>query len=216
MHIGILGTGIVGQVLGARFADLGHEVRMGSRTSSNPAAAEWAAKTGPRGSHGTFADAAEFGDIVLNCTGGGVSVAAAEAAGADALAGKVLIDVSNPLEFQPGQPVTLSVCNTDSVGEQLQRALPRTRVVKALSTVNCAVMVAPESVPGSHVLPICGNDIEAKEQVTALLGELGWPRARVIDLGDITGARAMEMYLPMWLRLMGVLGTAAFNIELRR
>jgi predicted dinucleotide-binding enzyme len=113
-------------------------------------------------------------------------------------------------------PPTLAVVNTDSLGEQIQRAFPAARVVKALNTVNAEVMVAPDSVPGEHVIFVCGDDDAAKGEATALLGELGWPSERVLDLGDITAARGTEMYLPLWLRLMGTLGTAGFNIAIQR
>jgi predicted dinucleotide-binding enzyme len=128
----------------------------------------------------------------------------------------VLVDISIPLDFSAGFPPSLSVVNTDSVGEQLQAAHPRVRLVKALNTVNAAVMVDPGSVPGEHVLFIAGDDAGAKAEVTALLGRFGWPADRILDLGDITAARGTEMYLALWIRLMRALGTSKFNIELRR
>jgi predicted dinucleotide-binding enzyme len=142
-----------------------------------------------------------------------VSLEALGAAGADNVAGKTLVDVSNPLDFSQGMPPTLSVCNDDSIGEQIQRAFPEAKVVKALNTVNAAVMVNPELVPGEHELFICGNDDGAKSQVIELLESFGWPADRVLDLGDISGARATEMYLPLWLRLMGATGGPNFNIK---
>jgi predicted dinucleotide-binding enzyme len=128
----------------------------------------------------------------------------------------VLIDVANPLDFSQGMPPSLSVCNTDSLGERIQRAFPATRVVKALNTVNCDVMVEPARVPGEHVVFVCGHDSEAKDEVTRLLGVFGWPAERVLDLGDVSAARGTEMYLPLWLNLMGQLGTPHFNIEVAR
>ena len=148
MKIGVLGTGIVGRTLGSRLAALGNEVMMGSRTAANEAAAEWARTAGPAAGHGTFADAAAFGEVLINCTSGMVSLTALQAAGADNLRGKLLIDVSNPLDFSGGMPPTLGVGNTDSVGEQIQTAFPEARVVKTLNTINCEVMIAPGSVPG--------------------------------------------------------------------
>jgi predicted dinucleotide-binding enzyme len=216
MRIAVLGTGMVGRTLGSKLAELGHEVRMGSRTAGNENAAAWAAETGAAASAGDFADAAAFGELVLNCTSGTVSLEALEAAGAGNLAGKVLIDVSNPLDFAQGFPPSLSICNTDSVGESIQRAFPEARVVKALNTVNCALMVDPGRVPGDHALFMCGNDAGAKGETLSLLGELGWPAERVVDLGDITGSRGMEMYLALWLRLMVTGGTADFNVALVR
>jgi predicted dinucleotide-binding enzyme len=163
---------------------------------------------------GTFADAAAFGEIILDCTNGANSLAALRQAGAANLADKILIQISNPLDFSQGMPPLLTVCNTDSLGEQIQREFPQARVVKALNTVNCAVMVQPSLVPGDHDLIICGNDATAKREVVGLLGEwFGWKEQSVIDLGDITSSRATEMYLALWVRLWGVLGTPHFNIK---
>lgn len=212
MKIGVLGTGIVGRTLGSRLAALGNEVTMGSRTADNEAAAEWARTAGASAGHGTFADAAAFGQVLINCTSGMVSLAALRAAGADNLRGKLLIDVSNPLDFSGGMPPTLGVSNTDSVGEQLQRAFPEARVVKTLNTINCEVMIAPGSVPGLHNLFLSGNDAGAKDETRRLLQSLGWPPASIVDLGDIGTARGPEMYLPLWLRLRMALGTGHINV----
>jgi predicted dinucleotide-binding enzyme len=216
VHVAVLGTGVVGRTLATKLAELGHDVRMGSRTPDNEQAAEWAASAGERASHGTFADAADFGELVVNCTGGAVALEALAAAGEANLAAKTLLDVSNPLDFSQGMPPTLTVCNTDSVGEQIQRTFPGTRVVKALNTVNCEVMVDPALVPGEHDLFVCGNDEGAKAQVRELLESFGWPSGRILDLGDISGARALEMYLPLWLRLFGTFGTGHVNIHVAR
>lgn len=137
-------------------------------------------------------------------------------AGEDNLAGKVLIDIANPLTRSDEGGVALSVSNTDSLGEQIQRAFPRTRVVKSLNTINASVMVNPASVSGDHVVFVGGNDAGARAQVTQLLQEMGWPAERIRDLGDITSARATEMYLLLWLRLMGILETSRFNIAIQR
>jgi predicted dinucleotide-binding enzyme len=134
--------------------------------------------------------------------------------GADNLAGKVLIDVSNPLDFSGGMPPTLSVCNDDSLGERIQAAFPEAKVVKSLNTMNNQVMTEPGRLPDAHNVFVCGEDEEAKATVTELLIEFGWPRASIIDLGGIEAARGTEMYLPLWLRLMGALGTADFNIQI--
>jgi predicted dinucleotide-binding enzyme len=212
----VLGTGIVGRTLATKLAELGHEVRMGSRDAANEEAARWADAAGDKAGHGTFAEAAEFGDLLFNCTAGVACLAALELAGADALDGKVLVDVANALDFSKGMPPTLTVSNTDSLGEQIQRAYPAARVVKALNTVNCEVMVDPALVPGDHNLFICGDDESAKSDVVSLLESFGWSRERIVDLGGITAARATEMYLPLWLALMGALGTARFNIQVAR
>jgi 8-hydroxy-5-deazaflavin:NADPH oxidoreductase len=214
MKVGVLGTGVVGRTLAGRLIGLGHEVTMGSRQAGNDKATAWAAEAGPPAAAGTFADAARHGELVINATAGAASLDALDAAGAGNLAGKVLVDVSNPLDFSGGLPPSLSVCNTDSVAEQIQRRFPAARVVKALNTVNADVMVHPEIVPGSHTMFFCGNDGPAKQEVRALLESFGWPAADLLDLGDIGGARGMEMYLPLWLRLWGAAGTGHLNVKL--
>ena len=212
MRIGVLGTGNVGRTLGSALLRGGHEVRLGSRTAGNETAVEWASNVGGPASEGTFADAAGFGELLINATAGAASLRALEMAGAEQLAGKVLVDVSNPLDTSHGMPPTLTVCNDDSLGEQIQRALPDVRVVKALNTVTAAVMVDPTLVGGSHTIFVAGDHDPAKAQVSELLQEFGWPADSILDLGDITAARGMEMYLPLWLRLYGTLGTPRFNV----
>jgi len=213
---GVLGTGAVGQTLASKLVDLGHEVMLGSRDAHNEAAQKWVANTGQRASKGTFADAASFGDIIVNATSGNGSVAALDATGPGNLAGKIVIDVANPLDFSQGFPPSLTVCNTDSLGEQLQREHPRARVVKALNTVNMNVMVDPGRVAGEHNLFIAGDDDRAKAEVVDLLGQFGWPAARIIDLGGIMAARATEAYVLFWVHLYGKLGTGEFNLALQR
>jgi predicted dinucleotide-binding enzyme len=213
MRIGVLGTGVVGKTIATRLVELDHDVTMGARSAGNEKASEWAAGAGERASEGSFADAAAHGELVFNCTAGTASLDALRAAGEEELRGKVLVDVANPLDFSKGMPPTLSVCNDDSLGEQIQRAFPDTRVVKALNTVSAAVMVDP--VEGSNLF-VCGDDAAAKEQVVELLASFGWPADAVVDLGGIDAARGAEMYLPLWLRLMGGLGTPSFNIAVVR
>ncbi|MDH6579314.1 NAD(P)-binding domain-containing protein [Kitasatospora sp. MAP5-34] len=215
MRFGIIGTGTVGRTLAGKLIALGHEVTLGSRTKDNTGALAWAEQAGARGHCGTFADAAAFGEVVINATSGTVSLQALRAAGAEQLAGKVLLDVSNPLVFSPTGELTLDPVNTDSVGEQIQREFPDTRVVKGLNTVNAMVMVDPRRVPGQHNLFIAGEDVEAKAQVTAVLEQFGWPAGSVLDLGGIAAARGMEMLMPFWLRLMGHFGHADFNYSIR-
>jgi 8-hydroxy-5-deazaflavin:NADPH oxidoreductase len=212
MRIGIIGTGIVGKTIGTKLHKLGHDVRMGSRAAGGERARGWVKETGGRSSEGTFADAAAHGEMVFNCTAGMVSLDALKAAGALNLQGKVLVDVSNPLDSSKGMPPTLSVCNTDSIGEQIQRAFPTAKVVKSLNTVTAAVMVEPSLIPGVHTMFVSGNDAKAKAEVINLL-KTGFGWKEVMDLGDIAGARAQEMYLPLWLRLFIKLKSPNLNIH---
>lgn len=211
MNIGILGTGVVGQTLATKLVELGHDVMLGARDQNNPKAKEWQAKTS-KGKVGSFKDAAMFGDIVLNCTQGMHSLEALEMAGKDALRGKILADVANPLDFSRGMPPSLSVCNTDSLGEQIQRAFPDTKVVKVLNTIAAPVMVNPGLISRKPDLFMCGNDAKAKKAVKKLVKQFGWKS--VIDLGDITGSRGMEMTLPIWLRLWNTLGNSVFGMKI--
>ena len=216
MRIGVFGTGMVGRAIGARLVELGHDVMMGSRTPDNESATEWAAAAGETASHGTFADAAAHGELNFNCTSGLVSVDALRAAGTENLAGKVLVDVSNALDFAQGRPPAVGVSNVDSIAERLQREFPEAHIVKSLNTVNCEVMVDPSKVPGEHDIFVCGNDEAAKREVVSLLQNFGWPSDHILDLGDLTAARGLEMYVALWLRLRGVAGKSHFNIRLVR
>ena len=226
MNIGIIGSGIVGQTLGAKLAEKGHQVVLGTRDPKKldekrgygDSLAEWLEKAGESASVATFEDAARHGEVVINATAGTVSLKALQAAKAANLKGKILIDVANPLDFSKGMPPTLTVCNTDSLGEQVQRAFPDATVVKALNTVNASVMVAPERVGGGdHVIFVCGDDADARAQVTRHLHDwFGWRHDSIIDLGGIEAARGTEMILPLWVRLMGVLGTGMFNFRIAR
>ena len=216
MKVGVLGTGNVGQSIGGKLVEVGHEVTMGSRAAGNEKAVEWADAAGAAASEGDFAAAASFGEVVFNCTAGTASLDALDAAGADNLAGRPLIDVSNPLDFSRGMPPTLAISNTDSLAERIQAAFPEARVVKTLNTVNAGVMVDPGQVGGDHVLFLSGDDEEAKRVALGILGEFGWPGGRVVDLGGIASARGPEMYLPLWLGMMGALGTPQFNIAIQR
>lgn len=227
MKIGILGTGVVGQTLATALAGKGHSVMIGTRDPAGTLAREKGTPMTPVPFKawlsanatvrlGTFAETARFGEALINATSGGGALPALQAAGADALGDRIMLDVSNPLDFSRGFPPTLSVCNDDSLSEQLQRAFPRLRVVKTLNTVTAAVMVNPAAVNGGdHTLFVSGNDAEAKATVTRWLGEwFGWKG--VVDLGDITSARGAEMVLPLWLRLMGVMGSPMFQFKIVR
>lgn len=215
MRVAVLGTGSVGRRIAGKLIELGHEVTMGSRSADGEALREWVDGTGEGAAGGTFAEAAASAELVFNCTSGQASLEALTAAGAESLAGKVLVDVSNPLDFSAGMPPTLSICNDGSLGERIQAAFPEAKVVKSLNTVNHQVMTEPGRLPGTHNIFVCGDDEDAKQTVTELLVEFGWPRESIVDLGGIEAARGTEMYLPLWLRLMGALGTADFNIQVR-
>lgn len=213
MKIGVLGTGMVGNTIATKLTQLGHEVKMGSRTAGNEKAVQWAKANGPKASNGTFAEAAEFGEINFNCTAGTASLEALKLAGKSNLKGKILVDISNPLDFSKGMPPTLTVCNTDSIGEQIQRAFPDAKVVKTLNTINCNVMVTPHIIPGPSDIFMSGNDAGAKAKVREIVTDwFGWKS--VIDLGDITTSRGAEMYLALWIRLMAVNQTPNFNIRI--
>jgi predicted dinucleotide-binding enzyme len=227
MKIAVLGTGMVGRALSSRLAGLGHDVAIGTRDVDTTLSAAEPDRMGNvpfaqwHADHSevrllTFADAGVHGEVIVNATAGGVSLAALEAAGADSLAGKVLMDVANTLDFSQGMPPILAVVNTDSLGEQIQRAFPDTRVVKTLNTMNASVMVDPSRVPGDHDVFVAGEDTDAKETVKGLLREFGWKDDNIVELGGIRSARGTEMYLPLWLSLFGVLGTADYNIKVVR
>jgi predicted dinucleotide-binding enzyme len=214
LKVGVLGTGMVGATLGSKLIQVGHDVKMGSRSANNENAVNWAKENGTHASYGTFADAAAFGEVIFNCTAGTASLAALTAAGASNLKGKIVVDVANPLDFSRGMPPSLAICNTDSLAEQIQRTFPTAKVVKALNTMNCKVMVDPSLVPGDHDVFLCGNDRQAKDQVTNIVKSFGW--RSIIDLGDITAARGTEMLLPIWLRLMGHYQSPNFNFKIAR
>jgi len=200
VRIGVLGTGVVGTTIAGKLRDLGHEVLIGSRTAGDDAV--------------PFADAAAHGELVFNCTNGVAALDALNAAGTENLAGKVLVDVTNALDFSQGGPPLVGVSIDDSLGERIQRSFPEARVVKALNTMNANVMVDPGLVPGEHNVLVSGNDDEAKARVVELLESFGWPAKQILDLGDITGARGQELYVALWVRLMGVAGSPTFNFHL--
>jgi len=226
MQIGILGTGVVAKTIAGKLGALGHSVKLGTRDPAatlaraegdpfgGPPMRAWL-ESHPNASIGTFREAAAHAAIAFDALSGQGALAALASTGSE-LDGKILVDISNPLDFSKGMPPTLTVSNTNSLGEETQRALPRAKVVKTLNTVNASVMVDPGSVAGGdHTMFVAGNDAVAKAEVTKILEEwLGWKD--VIDLGDITMARGMEMYLPLWVRLYGALGTPAFNLKIVR
>jgi predicted dinucleotide-binding enzyme len=218
---------MVGRALAGRLAGLDHDVVVGTRDveqtlargepdgMGNPPYAEWQ-KDNPAVGLARFAEAGAHGELIVNATSGSGALSALQAAGASNLSGKVLVDVTNALDFSQGFPPFLSVANTDSLGEQIQRAFPEAHVVKTLNTMNAYVMIEPSRVPGRHNVFVAGEDAGAKQTVKRLLSEFGWSEEAIVDLGGIRAARGTEMYLPLWLSLMGVLGTGDFNIQVVR
>jgi len=214
MDIAVLGTGSVGRTLARGLAGVGHPVVVGTRGPAQTRRREdWLAADDI--TLDTFAEAAAGGEVIVNATNGAASLSVLGDAGVDNLAGKVILDVANPLDFSQGFPPTLAVKDTDSLAEQIQRAFPEARVVKSLNTMNAAVMVAPDSVgDGDTSVFVAGNDDDARAVVVGLLRDLGW--RDIIDLGDLSGARGVEMWLPLWLRLMTTVGGATFNLRIVR
>lgn len=212
MKIAVLGTGNVGQTIGTKLVSLNHEVIMGSRSADNEKAKNFSKQQSAK--NGTFAEAAAQADIIFNCVSGGASMQALQLTGTENLKGKILVDLSNPLDFSTGT-LRLSVCNDDSLGEQIQRAFPETKVVKTFNTLWCGLMVNPHLIgEGNHQLFMCGNDSGAKTAVMKLIQTFGWNPLNIMDLGDLTGARGMEMYLPLWLRIYGVRKNGTFNMRI--
>jgi predicted dinucleotide-binding enzyme len=212
MQIGVLGSGVTAQTIGSKLIQLGHEVMLGSRDEANANAVAWAKdQTGQHALYGTFMNAASFGEIIFNCTLGSASLAVLEQAGAENLKGKILIDTSNPLDRSTDQ-WSLTVCNDDSLGEQIQRTYPEARVVKTLNTVNANVMVDPAKlVEQTHVF-VSGDDIEAKATVVRILRDwFGWKQ--IIDLGGIETSRSVEMYVLLWHSLRNAISSQRFNIK---
>jgi len=226
-RIAIMGTGSVGQAYASKFITLGYEVMMGTRNVKekladtakdgygNPPFSDWYSAN-KNVKLGTFQEAALFGEIILNATMGAKSINALKMADVQNLNGKILIDVSNPLDFSKGLPPTLlpGLSNTNSLGEEIQKTFPDVRVVKTLNTMWNGLMVNPAMLNGGdHTTFICGNSSEAKEKVKEILKSFGWPEKNILDLGDISSARGTEMYLPLWLRILGATNNGAFNIK---
>lgn len=203
MKVGVLGSGMVGQALGKGFAGRGHDVKLGSRSPGSKELSAWRTGTEGKASTGTFAEAAKHGDLLVLAALGSAVDEVLKLAGPQNFAGKILIDASNPLDHSAGGPPGLFVGLTDSLGERVQRALPKAKVVKCFNTVPSAQMVDPKFSGGSARMLICGNDADAKRQVTAILKEFGWPGA--IDVGGIDAARWLEAMVPLWVRVGGAL-----------
>lgn len=225
-RFGVLGTGIVGQTIAGALSNLGHAVMIGTRDPAvtlsrsepgpygNPSFSEWRTQH-PDLEVGTYAQAAGFGDVVVVSTNGAATLPALDMAGKRHLSGKLLVDTTNPLDFSRGFPPSLLVCNTDSLGERIQQAYPEAKVVKTLNTVNAFLMVGPKQLAGGdHTMFLCGNDADAKATTREMLAGFGW--TDILDLGDITNARGMEMYLPLWVRLFGALQNPMFSVKVVR
>lgn len=221
MKIGVFGTGMVGRTLSDKLGDIGHEVTIGTRnvdatlarTDGDLSFSEWI-ENHPGIRLGSFGETARHGKLLINATAGTASLEVLNSAGKDNLAGKILVDLSNPLDFTGGFPPKLTVCNTDSLGEQIQRAYPELKVVKTLNTVTCYLMVDPGLVPGDHTIFVSGNDGNDKAAVAGYLTEwFGWKKENIIDLGDITTARGTEMLLALWVRLYGKFQNPMFNFH---
>lgn len=226
MKVAVLGTGTVGRAIASRLAGLGHEVTVGTRNvdatmartgsdaMGNPSYSDWALAH-PQVTLATFAEAAASAELVTNATSGEASLAALQSAGRENLAGKVLLDIANPLDFSKGFPPSLFVSNTESLAEQIQAEFPEAQVVKSLNTMNASLMAEPRQLAdGDHTVFVSGDDGDAKQRVTELLESFG--HTDVIDLGDLSTARGTESLLPIWVRLWGVLGIPAFQFKVVR
>jgi predicted dinucleotide-binding enzyme len=229
MKIGILGSGVVAQTLGTKLIELGHDVVLGTRDPSKldekknmcGTLREWLAAVSKAGKGGsgskvvTFRDAAAHGELLINATHGQASVEALKLAGADKVGPKVLIDTANELDFSKGMPPGALASQTNCLGERIQAAFPNLKVVKSLNTIGAPVMVAPQALAGGeHTVFVAGNDVAAKAAVAEVLKSFGWKD--VLDLGDISAARGPEMYLAMWIRLWGAVGSAMVNVKVVR
>ena len=228
MKIAVFGTGNVGQTLALKLSSLGYEVMIGTRDVNesrerrspdmygNPGFGIWITEN-KQIKLGTFAEAASFSEMVINATSGGSSLKALRSAKKDDLAGKIIIDIANPLDFSRGMPPCLipELSNTNSLGEELQKEFPEAKVVKTLNTMWCGLMVNPAMIGGGdHINYLCGNDQSAKTKVKELLKKFGWKEESLVDLGDITNSRGTEALLPIWLRVWAITKTGAFNFNI--
>ena len=198
MKVGIIGSGDVGRKLADGFIELGHSVRIGSRDPNQSKITEWIDKHGKENaSSGTFADTAVFGEIIVLATLWTGTTEAIHLANPQNLANKVVIDVTNPLDFSKGMPPSLIIGHTDSAGEIIQRMLPDSKVVKSFNIVGNPHMIHPDFPGGKPTMFICGNDEGAKKIVTNdILSKFGW---ETIDIGGIEGSRLLEPLALLWI-----------------
>lgn len=228
MNIAVIGTGAVGQAMSKKLSELGHQVYMGTRDvdkSRNrkekdawgtPGTGSWIEEH-PQVKLVTFKEAAKKGnDLLVFGINGLAAIDSLKSIGEELLEGKIMIDITNPLDFSQGFPPSLSICNTESLGEKIQNTFPKLKVVKALNTISNPLMGNPQLIEGDHVVFLCGNDPGAKDKVTEVLKSFGWKFENIIDLGDITNARGTEMVLPLWVRLMGKYQSPLFNINIAK
>lgn len=212
MKMGIFGSGIVGQVLSARLAELGHDVMIGTRNRAK--LIEWQS-INQSVRIGSFAETAAHGEMIFNATLGAASLDVLRMAGESNLNGKILVDVSNPLDFSNGFPPSLTIINTDSLAEQIQRAFALAKVVKTLNTVTAQLMVYPHEIAeGEHHVFISADDADAKAQVIELLKSFGW--IHILDLGDLSTARGTEAYRLLWTRMYSALQNGMINVRIVR
>ena len=228
MKIAVLGTGMVGQTLASGLASKGHEVVIGTRD-----VASTLASTQPNGYglpafgiwHQThsdirvapFAEAALWAELLVNATNGGISLDALARADVANVGDKVLVDVANDLDISQGMPPISRSSDLAGSGlaEKIQAAYPKLRVVKTLNTMNALVMLNPGLIAGGDsTVFMSGNDAAAKAVVKDILQSFGWQD--IMDLGDISSSRAVEMLLPVWLRIYGVLGQTPYNFKIVR
>ncbi len=213
MKVGILGSGEVGQALGDGFVSRGHEVKLGAREATNEKTTKWAAKHGVKGSAGTFRDAAAFGEMLVVATLWTGTESALRLAGIGNFKGKVVLDVTNPLLFEPNQPPRLALGHTDSGGEQIQRWLPGARVVKVFNIVGNKHMVDPKFPGGPPTMFLCGNDPSARAAAADVCKAFGW---ETVDLGGMEGARLLEPLCILWVQYGAATGTWNHAFKLLR
>ncbi|MGQ7944480.1 NADPH-dependent F420 reductase [Flavobacterium sp. WC2509] len=215
MKIAVLGTGAAGTTIASKLIELGHQVMIGSRSNTNEKAIEFVNKFEKNASNGTFEEAANFGEIVFNCIKGEFAIEALQSAG-KGIENKIIIDISIPVNTHKEAPLSLipELCNTNSLGEEIQKKFPNTKVVKTLNTMWSTLMTSPSTLKnGDHTNFICGNDEEAKNKVKSLLLEIGWKEETILDLGDIVGSRGTEAIILLWLRIWGAtIGTFSIKV----
>jgi predicted dinucleotide-binding enzyme len=203
-RVGVLGSGEVGRRLAAGFRSRGHDVMIGSRDPSKPELREWVSGDGAGVEPGTFAQAAEHGELLALAVLGDAADEAIADARPGNFTGKVVIDAMNPLDFSGGFPPKLSISGEDSLGERVQRSLPGARVVKAFNTIGNAYFVDPKFGDGEPTMLIAGDDEGAKRTVRDVLADFGW--LDTVDIGDIEGSRELEAICIAWVKIGGARG----------